>query len=919
MKTKLCVWVLLVVATALQAQTTNLTTLLQKGLFEEQANRNLDTAIAEYQSLATQFDKDRQLAATAVFRLGECYRAQGKTNQAATQYRRILSDFSDQTTLATLSRQDLAGMGLAGTTTTTAAVDNTDAALWDKIKHMDRSQLEQALPTLVPDSNLNHLLQQRDESLAKLTQLKVDYSTNNLAVMREQTLLDVSNRQIDEKIRGMMLALKLRAEIHPNQPQETQQKVATVASQPAAPVDEESQEIARIQQLIQNSPDLINIPVKDGLTPLAKASGKGWFRVASFLLSHGANVNAEAGSALFTAMGAGNRGMVQFLLEHGADVNINRAGETPLLAAVRRRFSAIITTLLTNKAEVNVSDSRGDTPLSWAAQLNEPPVVQQLLAGGADINAENNQGWTPLSSAAARGATEIVKMLLAAKADPNKGKFDLPLFSAIHNNDATAARLLLEAGANPNAKEQVDWQPSHNYQWVPAGGGNRGWATPLWLAVNMNEPALVQLLLQFKADPNNSEADGRSALFSALTHTNILESLLDAGAAVDTWDAFQVSPFSPTATGHFTPLLRAVQSATCADSVGILLKHGANLDAHDPQGNTPLHLAAYNLPGSNVFYTLIEAHARLNVRNQGGATPLDILKKTAANANYGDYSETQRKMAGELADLLRQHGALDNLPDWDQIKMARPSSAFSHMVFGKGTNDWNHFTLLEAIAGFYMNSEMYWVRGPNNMSSGFPLNSALPFPDLARVVIVRPSHDSTNVTRIAVNLLNGTNGIDVAKDVPLEFGDTVEIPEREHTLAETAPALSASQNHTIMEYLRSKAGRAKLIVAGGPTVELPLQPLFSPIDQTLRESAAQNVLTSDSDLSRVKVTRLDASTGKSDEWIVDCSDHASSGQAGAAPNTFATRLQSVIQNQNGSGPSSQLLLRNGDVIEVPEK
>ena len=64
-------------------------------------------------SLAAQFDKDRQLAATAVFRLGECYRAQGKTNEAAAQYQRILRDFSDQNTLATLSRQDLTGMGMA--------------------------------------------------------------------------------------------------------------------------------------------------------------------------------------------------------------------------------------------------------------------------------------------------------------------------------------------------------------------------------------------------------------------------------------------------------------------------------------------------------------------------------------------------------------------------------------------------------------------------------------------------------------------------------------------------------------------------------------------------------------------------------------------------------------------------------------
>ncbi|MEI9865107.1 MAG: tetratricopeptide repeat protein [Limisphaerales bacterium] len=105
----LCVFALIPCAS--HAATNDLTALLQKGLFEEQANQNLDAAIANYQTLARQFDKDRQLAATAVFRIGECYRMQGRTNEAAGQYQRILKDFSDQGTLATLSRQNLAGTG----------------------------------------------------------------------------------------------------------------------------------------------------------------------------------------------------------------------------------------------------------------------------------------------------------------------------------------------------------------------------------------------------------------------------------------------------------------------------------------------------------------------------------------------------------------------------------------------------------------------------------------------------------------------------------------------------------------------------------------------------------------------------------------------------------------------------------------
>ena len=126
MKTKLCVLIFLLAAALAPAQTNSLTALLQQGLFEEQANQNLDAAIADYSSLAKQFDKDRQLAATAVFRIGECYRMQSKTNEAAEQYERILRDFSDQTTLATLSRQNLTGMGMAEPST---AATSSSAAL----------------------------------------------------------------------------------------------------------------------------------------------------------------------------------------------------------------------------------------------------------------------------------------------------------------------------------------------------------------------------------------------------------------------------------------------------------------------------------------------------------------------------------------------------------------------------------------------------------------------------------------------------------------------------------------------------------------------------------------------------------------------------------------------------------------------
>src|SRR5437667_12758583 len=89
------------------AATNDLSATLQRGLFEEEANHNLDAAIQAYQSVINQYVNDRKLAATAIFRLGESYRKQGKTNEAATQYERVLREFADQSTLADLSRNNL--------------------------------------------------------------------------------------------------------------------------------------------------------------------------------------------------------------------------------------------------------------------------------------------------------------------------------------------------------------------------------------------------------------------------------------------------------------------------------------------------------------------------------------------------------------------------------------------------------------------------------------------------------------------------------------------------------------------------------------------------------------------------------------------------------------------------------------------
>src|SRR4029434_7692788 len=85
--------------------------LLQEGLFEEEANRNLDKASAAYESLIQSFDKDRQYAATAVFRLAEIRAKENRKDEAISLFQRVLTEFANIDPLARLSRERIAAFG----------------------------------------------------------------------------------------------------------------------------------------------------------------------------------------------------------------------------------------------------------------------------------------------------------------------------------------------------------------------------------------------------------------------------------------------------------------------------------------------------------------------------------------------------------------------------------------------------------------------------------------------------------------------------------------------------------------------------------------------------------------------------------------------------------------------------------------
>ena len=190
-------------------------------------------------------------------------------------------------------------------------------------------------------------------------------------------------------------------------------------------------------------------------------------------------------------------------------------------------------------------------------------------------------------------------------------------------------------------------------------------------------------------------------------------------------------------------------------------------------------------------------------------------------------------------------------------------------VFYRGSNTVNHFSLLETLA------QAVELRNP-------PVD----FPDYAHVSINRLKPGGGK-DEIPVNLEDILASGDSSKDVPLEWGDVVQIPQLDHLLNENPRGLSNAYGDVLIKCLQR---HVQIIVKGQSTkllllpsiapvpnrslASIPMprppgsqpnpgesNPAASPPEKTLRtfwlKEVVQNanVLLLSSDLSRVKVTR----------------------------------------------------------------
>lgn len=281
--------------------------------------------------------------------------------------------------------------------------------------------------------------------------------------------------------------------------------------------------------------------------------------------------------------------------------------------------------LLIGLLAVAAASAAPKSDVADAAMRGDKGAVRALLQQKADVNAKQIDGTSALHWAVEANDLEMADMLLAAGAKPMAANQAgaTPMLLATQNGNAAMIERLLAAGADPNASLT---QTSD---------------TALMMAARTGKIDAVRVLLDHGAQVNAHEAwGGTTALMWAVSekHPDVAKLLIEHGADVNAKSYFVPSasgrgfegatpvppkpnqPIEEFAGGMLTPLMFAAREDDLA-SAKLLVQAGANLNAQGGDGKDALSLALFD--GSyDVADFLIDSHANVNQKDAQRFTPL---------------------------------------------------------------------------------------------------------------------------------------------------------------------------------------------------------------------------------------------------------------------------------------------------------
>ena len=381
-----------------------------------------------------------------------------------------------------------------------------------------------------------------------------------------------------------------------------------------------------------------------GVTPLSLAAVNGNATIIEALLRAGADVNtvmAEGETVLMTASRTGNVEAVRVLLARGAKVNAREQflGETALMWAAAEGHLEVTKALIEAGADVQAISTVLDTPklsfprsggpntpfprggwtaVMYAARQGAAETVRALADAGANLDVQDPDGTTALVFAIINAHYDSAAVLIEKGADPNIGDLSgmAALYAAVDihtvrwtfgrpapfiTDTLTAvdvARMLLEHGANPNARLKRAMLARHH----DAGDRqlNSG-STPLMRAVKAGDVAMVKLLLDHGADGTLTQPNGTTVLMIA---AGVGSQALDAPNEVE------------------APRLWKVNEEVVLQTLALCENRCGDVNAFNADGATALFGALGR--GERTVTWLLEHGARVDLKNKTGQTAYDV-------------------------------------------------------------------------------------------------------------------------------------------------------------------------------------------------------------------------------------------------------------------------------------------------------